>query len=310
MILKYFQRNTKRKCWCTLLKCDTCGIEFERLHKRSGTIHFHNKSCKRKAYEKGGAIRSQIEKTNLKSYGVVTPLMNHLNRCWSPAARKKRASTCLKKYGADNPWKSQRIRKKLQRTCKKRYGWSTPFQSDTIHDKAISGACSTLAQIRRKQTCYDRYGVCCTLLLPIAKCRAHDKATEEARHNTLKQKGFYNKQSSKFQIALHEILCQEFGDENIKQDVRLCPERRWTVDFYIANIDTYVQYDGRYWHGLDRDINEIAKHKTARDKKIHEKWLTDREVDDWVVLNNKRLIRLIEGECDVSDIIDTIKKDT
>jgi hypothetical protein len=29
----------------------------------------------------------------------------------------------------------------------------------------------------------------------------------------------------------------------------------WPVDFYVKSINTYIQYDSEYWHGLDRSID-------------------------------------------------------
>ena len=40
------------------------------------------------------------------------------------------------------------------------------------------------------------------------------------------------------------------------------------IDFYISSIDTYVQFDGVYLHGLDRSFEEISLFKNPRDKTI------------------------------------------
>lgn len=68
--------------------------------------------------------------------------------------------------------------------------------------------------------------------------------------------------------------------------------KRWPIDFYLKDHKVYVQYDGVYWHGLDRPIEIIAEHRTKRDKAIHMKWLIDRKQEAWFLENNFTLIRV------------------
>jgi hypothetical protein len=52
--------------------------------------------------------------------------------------------------------------------------------------------------------------------------------------------------------------------------------KKWNVDFYIPSIDTYVQLDGVYWHGLDRPvevIKESKESKSVRDQAIYKSGL-------------------------------------
>ena len=71
---------------------------------------------------------------------------------------------------------------------------------------------------------------------------------------------------------------------------------RWPIDFYIKSIDTYVQLDGVYWHGLDRPIEAIAEHRTKRDVQIHKKWLIDRQQVEWFASRGLRLVRITDQE--------------
>lgn len=72
--------------------------------------------------------------------------------------------------------------------------------------------------------------------------------------------------------------------------------RMWNIDFYIPEIDTYVQFDGAYWHGLDRPIDQIKNSASKRDQSIYAKWLLDREQDAWFSENRKCLIRITDVE--------------
>jgi hypothetical protein len=71
---------------------------------------------------------------------------------------------------------------------------------------------------------------------------------------------------------------------------------KWDIDFYIKSIDTYVQLDGVYWHGLDRPIDVITLFLHPRDKTIYNTLLRDKEQNKWFEQNDKRLIRFTDKE--------------
>lgn len=70
----------------------------------------------------------------------------------------------------------------------------------------------------------------------------------------------------------------------------------WVIDFYIKTIDTYLQFDGVYWHGLDRPIDEIRQSDKGRDKAIYRKWLVDRQQEKWFKDQGKRLVRITDKQ--------------
>jgi hypothetical protein len=106
----------------------------------------------------------------------------------------------------------------------------------------------------------------------------------------MKLSGTYRKSKSEDQC--YDLLCECFGADDVERQVRI--NDRWAIDFYIKSIDTYVyvQFDGVYWHGLDRPIELIAEHRTKRDVQIHKKWATDREQDAWFSERGMKLIRI------------------
>jgi hypothetical protein len=110
------------------------------------------------------------------------------------------------------------------------------------------------------------------------------------RHETMKKNGSYGK--SKIEDLMYQDLIMKFGFEDVERNVLM--NNCWPIDFYVKSIDTYVQLDGVYWHGLDRPIELISEHKTKRDVKIHKKWLTDREQDRWFSDRKIRLVRLTD----------------
>lgn len=104
--------------------------------------------------------------------------------------------------------------------------------------------------------------------------------------------------ASKAENQLYDDLREKFGDDDIHRHVwiRSPSGRMWNFDFYIKSIDTYVQFDGVYWHGLDRPLELVKESTSAHGKMIYKKWLTDREQDEWALESNAHLIRITDVE--------------
>lgn len=114
------------------------------------------------------------------------------------------------------------------------------------------------------------------------------------RTNELKGSKLWN---SRPEDELHEILCNEFGQENVR---RQRWKNNWPIDFYVKSIDTYIQYDS-YWHGYKqdgtlRDLNEVKEYKTKQDVEIYKKMLVDIEQNEWFKSQNLCLTRIIGAE--------------
>lgn len=144
-----------------------------------------------------------------------------------------------------------------------------------------------------KRTIQFRYGVQNSFQLEKTRHNCNSIESHTKRHATMKRNGSYRK--SKPEDELYEKLCAEHDTENVQRQVPVTGTR-WLIDFYVKSIDTYIQFDGVYWHGLDRPIEEIAKHRTKRDVQIHKKWLTDREQDEHFKSRGLRLIRITDAK--------------
>lgn len=104
---------------------------------------------------------------------------------------------------------------------------------------------------------------------------------------------------SKGELALRELLKTKYP--NTKYGVwihksQTGSKQMWNIDLYVPQIDTYVQFDGVYWHGLDRPIELIKESSRQRDKVIYKKWLIDRAQDEWFAKMSKRLVRITDVE--------------
>jgi len=118
--------------------------------------------------------------------------------------------------------------------------------------------------------------------------RAKNNRLSYFRHNR-------NTAVSSGELKLYEILRRKIPDiihhKWVKSDNEV-----WCIDMYIPSINTYVQFDGIYWHGLDRDISEIERAAKQRDidKSILEARKRDMRQNEWFLKNGKRLVRITD----------------
>jgi very-short-patch-repair endonuclease len=230
-----------------------------------------------------------IDRHSKKDFHFCSDKCVLLAKCKGGKIRHEIELTCQEKYEASSPLGSKICQDKSIQTCMEKYGVHYP------------GAVPALIQ-KRKETCVKRYGK--TSFLATQTCRniLRSDIVIQKRHETLKRNGTYGK--SKIEDEFYQKLCLEFNVPNVMRQVSI---GNWIVDFYIQNIDVYVQFDGVYWHGLDRPIEAIAEHKTKRDEVIHRKWKTDCEQNDWFVINQIKLVRVTDVEF-ISDQQACIKK--
>ena len=107
----------------------------------------------------------------------------------------------------------------------------------------------------------------------------------------MKRNGSYAK--SKIEDEFYEALCAHFGKDDIERQSSV---NGWPIDFFVKSRQTYVQFDGVYWHGLDRPLNMILENKSPRDRVIYGKWLTDCQQDEWFYLQNLKLVRVTDRQ--------------
>ncbi len=275
-----------------LYTCDQCGKEFKRYVKDARDVHLCSTKCVSDASKKGGVIWLKTSKTCMDRLGVETPFASsvvmdkHRRTCFErygvenvmqvASVQAKTKQTNLDRYGVENVLALGEIRQKAEKTLLERYGSAHPQQISEVRE-------------RTKQTNLERYGVENTLQLLVTRERSNSLEAHAKRHQTMKQNGTYGK--SKPEDDFYEALCIQFGVVDVDRQVTI---HKWPIDFYVKSIDTYVQLDGVYWHGLDRPIEVIAEHRTPRDEQIHKKWITDREQDQWFVNHDLKLVRVTD----------------
>jgi hypothetical protein len=227
-----------------------------------------------------------IEFTRSACAAENSPRHFHDTECQAKSQRsggllaKVKERVFLERYGVTVPAKADVVKQRMMQTNLERRGVAWPTQDVTV-------------MVKQAETNLERYGMNNVAQLPHSKQRANSPEACAKRHETMKRNGTYGKSSD--EDRLYDMLTQQFGPSDVARQVTM-PGTRWAVDFYIKSIDTYVQLDSVYWHGLDRLLEEVAEHKTDHDVNIHGHMVTDHAQDDWFKANGKHLVRITDEE--------------
>lgn len=240
--------------------------------------------------------KRRIKETMLERYGVEKALQ-------SASCQMKMQKTMLDRYGVENCMQSPEIQARVRTTMQERYGVEYALQSEDIKAKSQAtcrqkyGVRFTLqspeVQARSRETCLKKYGVEYYTQQPGFKDSVDWQEASRKRHETMKRNGTYGYVISGPEEKFYQWLVSVFGEVDIDRQVGV---NGWFIDFYIGSLDTYVQFDGAYWHGLDRPMEVICEYKTPRDEQIHKKWMTDREQETWFQSQGLRLIRVVDRD--------------
>jgi len=287
------------------VECDQCKKVQKRCRSHaSGDLHFCSRECTKLAKLPGGKIAEKIKKTNIEKYGCE-------NVFSSEKIKEKIKSTCIENFGVDNPKKSKKIQEKTKQTCIQRYGVDNPAKSQEIKEKEIATIKNKSPEEKqtslekRKKTNLERYGVEFPMQISSVK-ENFDWSAAYKKSIETKKKNNTGTWSSKIENTLRDELFLIFGKDNVLEQVKL--NNRWTIDFYIVAINSYVQLDGVYWHGLDRSIDLIKEYKSSKDKRILQTFYKDREQDLWAKTNGVMLYRITDEEIKIWQKANEVQK--
>jgi hypothetical protein len=277
MMQKKLKNKTVKCGWCEKEKI---VVDNPRINSKH---YFCNRLCMSNAARPGGVLFEEKKQTCLKHFGCES----HNS---AQSVKETKRNICKEKYGVENPFQVEAIKNdirlsllqkfgveytsqvpesriKARETSLKHWGFENPRQSPIIKEKS-------------RQTCFERYG---------------EDNSWKKQHETKKRLKIYSK--SKVEDLLYESLIQKFGCDDVERQVLISHENRsWAIDFYIKSINTYVQMDGVYWHGLDRPLEVIKESQGPRDKSIYQVWHNDCYQDKWFHEHNMKLIRITDKD--------------
>lgn len=254
------------------MKCDACQKEWvdtasSIVHLQKCQTHYCSKECRSDARSKGGAQYKICIQSCLKKYGV-----EHTTQLESTKEKSRR--TCLERFGELNGYQSP----ESKRAIREKYGVNNVMQSPLVKQKF-------------RQTMVKRYGVPYSMQCADIKKKYDQETMKRKRHETMKRNQSYSKSS--IEDEFFNELCARYEKHDVNRQVEV---NGWSIDFYIKSIDTYIQFDGVYWHGLDRPIERIVEYRTPQEKAIHKTYLRDQEQVQWFADNGLRLVRITDSQ--------------
>lgn len=272
-----FVHNTRGRT-VAVLRCDQCQINFTRSTnvKRVSQItnHYCSRRCLQASHARGNKAYTSAHATMRQRYGI-----DYASSIAKKAHDSLTEETIVKSV------------EKTRQTCLSKYSVEFPCQLPHVRKLCLEAARTDEVQLKREATTLDRYGYRTALEVPAIHALCNLPDAQSKRHLTMKANRSYRK--SRPEDAFHQWLVSKFGPNDIE---RPKPVYRWLIDFYIRSLDTYVELDGEYWHGLDRPLEEIALHRTPRDVFIHKRRLNNLLQDEWFLNRGLKLMRITDKQ--------------
>lgn len=246
-------------------KCPICGNPVKWLGKPNRLML---NTC---SLECGFKLRTQhIKETCQEKYGV--------SNCFASDEKKQKIKeTNLKRYGVDNPHKTKQIIEKTRNTCLERYGvlngGGTPEAIKKIKQTKFEryGDENFVNVEKCKQTKFEKYGNpnYTNMDKNIKTCKAKynvdywfqsieyksniKEYQRKARQTKIKNNTLVN---SKLESMAYNLLKKYFSD--IKCQWKDDEKYPYNCDFYIPEIDTWIEIQGFVTHGPEQfDENNI-----------------------------------------------------
>jgi very-short-patch-repair endonuclease len=251
-------------------------------------------------------IKSKSKQSIVSRFGVE-------HQSLSKEVREKTKKTSLEKYGVENPAQAESVKEKMKQTCQARYGTDFVFQDEgfksvakqtLIRKYGISSACLLTSNERRKEIANDpevrknfresmiqNRGVDNPLKLKKARDACNNDKSWKKRRETMRRNRSWT--TSKPEDRLYEILTKKYSEVH-----RQVPVNRWTLDFYIPEIEMYINLNGTYWHGKGKNEQELLESTSRRDKVILATMKRDAEREEWFKKNKQNFIAVWEDEID------------
>lgn len=192
---------------------------------------------------------------------------------------QKLQSTCLEKYGVQNPFQDEEVKEKIKETCLQRYGHEHACQSEHVKQKTRSTSlerynCPVTSQnleVKRKliETNIKRYGVPYTFMSNIQKQKSKETCLQKYGYEyalqvpSIREKGYLTmKQKCNFTTSkLEKCLRKYLIESNINFKEQYKSELyQFKCDFYLVDYDIYVEIQGHWHHGYNYKTKEYIKY--------------------------------------------------
>ena len=197
---------------------------------------------------KAKEVKEKTEKTNLEKFDG-NPMQNK-------TYIEKYNNTIKEKYGVENVFQNKDVQEKQRKTLLYKYGVDNAQKCQEIRDKSLNtriekygdtklfGTGSFKKQV--KQTNLEKYGVENIMQTPKMKKHFKDigpQITQKCYETKKKNNSFH---ISKPEQLIYEKLCRKF--KSVKRQYK-CERYPFCCDFYIDDIDLFIEFQGTWTHG-------------------------------------------------------------
>ena len=222
--------SIRNKVYNTCAKLYGKRYRLEFSNKRTSTLIKKHGSIK-KAYN---TFKDKRIKTTLKKYGVKYAVCND-------KVRKKREVTNIRRYGNISPLSNEKVRKKMELTNIERYGFSNVSKSKKIINKS-------------KETCLLKYGYTSWMKSKDGRLKSSSIQRNPKIHEKIfasrkkKNHGYLSNSEYLFSKRLKNTFY-------FKSEYFLNGHHFDFAIFRSGKLDTLVEIDGEYFHGLLNDCD-------------------------------------------------------
>lgn len=257
-----------------VFQCDECNKEFKHGTQR-GMLNFCSKEC-RKASRSHGKLLQKVKQVNLERHGVEFGGQ-------VIGAAEKMIATRIERFGTSTPIHfNEEISAKFRKTMLENHGAEHPSRAEDVKEK-------------KKQTYLERYGIPNTFVgdSPFRSSNEDYSIFGAKGYRSLEQISQGNSLSKPEKLLLG-FLEENYGQ--VKKQIEIFHDnskKPWLIDAYVTSIDTYVELDGVFWHGLNKTYDELHPNKRLQ-------YDRDRKKDEWFKNAGLRLIRFTDlqiNEC-------------
>ena len=297
------------------MKCELCNREFETLRSLGLHLsHSHSNIDFKEYYDK--YFKQENE--------GICPVCG--NRCMFTKFNRGYKLHCSK----DCATKDKNTLIKRKETCNlKNLGVENPFQQKYVQEKAIHNSHTAEAEIKRQQTCLEKYG------------NKYHIASEEIRKktlNTLKER--YNVRNAYSIPEIHTkaiqnslnyhddngndssweaLLEKALIDKNINYNKHYNKDPRYPYqcDFYLIDTDTFIEINGFWMHGghyfnkyNKEDLEKLQVWKNKKSERLYETaidvWTKSDLLKRKIAKNNKLNYIVLWTLDDINEYIKTL----
>ena len=197
---------------------------------------------------------------------------------------QKYNETMLLKYGHTNPSQVKEIQEKTKQTNIKKYGAENVYASETIKEKIKE---TNLQRYNETSWTKSKEG------REFLKNFTNSQEYKDKQYNTKKKNNTFN--TSKIEQELEIELRKIFPNLKIQYRSKEYP---FNCDFYIPELDLYIEYNGTWLHGgkfFDKgDLKDLEKLNQWTEKSENSKFYKN-AIETWTVRDINKLNTAIEN---------------